>query len=107
MIRSVIKATGSYIPETVVRNDTFENSQFFERDGSKMYKSAKSIIGKFKEITGITERRYANADQQSSDLAFLAADAALTSSGIDKETLDYIIVAHNFGDVISLSNRVN
>ena len=30
---------------------------------------------------------------------YLAAEDALTSSGIDRESLDYIIVAHNFGDV--------
>jgi 3-oxoacyl-[acyl-carrier-protein] synthase III len=34
-----------------------------------------------------------------SDLAHLAAAAALQSSAIDPESLDYIIVAHNFGDV--------
>ena len=38
-------------------------------------------------------------DQVASDIAFLAAADALKSSGIDKESLDYIIVAHNFGDV--------
>jgi 3-oxoacyl-[acyl-carrier-protein] synthase-3 len=31
----------------------------------------------------------------------------LHTSGVDKETLDYIIVAHNFGDVAHESNRVN
>ncbi|HYH56449.1 MAG TPA: 3-oxoacyl-[acyl-carrier-protein] synthase III C-terminal domain-containing protein, partial [Anseongella sp.] len=39
------------------------------------------------------------------DLGFLSAKDALDSSGIDKETLDYIIVAHNFGDVVFGSNR--
>ena len=37
----------------------------------------------------------------SSDLAYHAAEKALADSGIDKEDLDYIIVAHNFGDVKS------
>ena len=72
-----------------------------------MYKSTRSIIDKFQEITGIEERRYAKPEQNASDLAFLAAADALETSGIDKETLDYIIVAHNFGDVSYDSNRVS
>jgi 3-oxoacyl-[acyl-carrier-protein] synthase-3 len=107
MIRSVIIGSGSYIPEVIVKNATFEKSQFFERDGTKLYKSNKSIIEKFQQITGITERRYAKPEQNASDLAFLAAEDALESSGVDKETLDYIIVAHNFGDVASQSNRMS
>ena len=72
-----------------------------------MYKSTRTIIDKFQEITGIEERRYAKPEQNASDLAFLAAADALETSGIDKETLDYIIVAHNFGDVSYDSNRVS
>ena len=36
---------------------------------------------------------------------FFAAQDAIQSAQIDAETLDYIIVAHNFGDVPSQSNR--
>ena len=36
--------------------------------------------------------------------AFAAKDA-LDSSGIDQESLDYIIVAHNFGDVSATNKR--
>ncbi len=77
------------------------------KDGTKMYKSTRNIIDKFQEITGIEERRYAKPEQNASELAFLAAADALETSGIDKETLDYIIVAHNFGDVSYDSNRVS
>jgi 3-oxoacyl-[acyl-carrier-protein] synthase-3 len=38
-------------------------------------------------------------DLVASDIAFFAAKAALDSAQVDRETLDYIIVAHNFGDV--------
>lgn len=106
-MQSVIVGTGSYIPESVVRNADFLTSQFYEKDGTKLYKNKASIIQKFKEITGITERRYANPDQNASHLAVLSAQEALTSSGIDKETLDYIIVAHNFGDIAYQSNRIS
>ncbi|MCK4774552.1 MAG: ketoacyl-ACP synthase III, partial [Candidatus Krumholzibacteria bacterium] len=36
---------------------------------------------------------------------FFAAKDALDSSGIDKESLDYVIVAHNFGDVTPGNRR--
>lgn len=107
MTRAAITSTGSYIPEVIIKNKTFLSAQFFEPDGTKMYRHNKSIIEKFKTITGISERRYARTDQQASDLAFLASVDALTSGSVDKETLDYIIVAHNFGDVANDSNRVN
>jgi 3-oxoacyl-[acyl-carrier-protein] synthase-3 len=72
---------------------------FFDANGEKLKKSNEETIGKLAEITGIKERRHVADDQVSSDIAYLAADDALKSSGIDKESLDYIIVAHNFGDV--------
>lgn len=107
MTHSVIVGTGSYIPGQIVTNKAFENHQFYEADGSKLYKKNESIIQKFSDITGIRERRYADTDQNCSDLAFLSAVDALNSSGIDGETLDYIIVAHNFGDVAAQSNRTS
>jgi 3-oxoacyl-[acyl-carrier-protein] synthase III len=106
-LRSVITGTGSCIPERIVPNKEFENSEFFETQGSKIYKSNKSIIEKFEDITGIYTRRYAATGQAASDLGYIAAAAALQNAGIDIETLDYIIVAHNFGDVADQSNRIN
>lgn len=107
MLRSVIVGTGSYVPDHIIHNSSFANNQFYEADGSKLYKKNENIIKKFSEITGITERRYAGADQTGSDLAALSAVDALKASEIDRETLDYIIVAHNFGDVSSQSNRTS
>jgi len=40
-------------------------------------------------------------------MATESAKDALQSSGIDPETLDFIIVAHNFGDVDPISTRVD
>jgi 3-oxoacyl-[acyl-carrier-protein] synthase-3 len=57
------------------------------------------VAKKFEEITGIQERRYASNDLLTSDIASLAGRAALEESGIDPESLDYVIVAHNFGNV--------
>jgi 3-oxoacyl-[acyl-carrier-protein] synthase-3 len=105
LIQSVILATGSYVPEIKVSNADFLTHTFFEKDGSPITKDTSSIIEKFKEITGIEDRCYARPEQKASDLGFLAAQNVLEN--IDKESLDYIIVAHNFGDVAYNSNRVD
>jgi 3-oxoacyl-[acyl-carrier-protein] synthase-3 len=42
-----------------------------------------------------------------SDMATWAAERAVEASGIDKEALDYIIVAHNFGDLHSGETRTD
>lgn len=104
---SVITATGSYIPETIVKNENFLNHHFYSKEGVAIPKTNTEIITKFKEITGIEERRYAQPEQKASTLGYLAAKAALESSGIDKESIDYVIVAHNFGDIEPGSNRVD
>jgi 3-oxoacyl-[acyl-carrier-protein] synthase III len=106
-VKAAFVATGSYIPEKTVKNDAFLQHRFLEKDGSAVGKDNATIIRKFKEITGIDERRYVRPDQTASTIGFLAAKDALESSGIDKESLDYIIVAHNFGDVQYGSNRVD
>ena len=107
MIRASIIATGSYIPENIIGNESFLSTQFYDKNGGKLYQSNKSIVDKFVSITGIRERRYAKPKQNTSDLAYLAAADAISSAGIDKETLDYIIVAHNFGDVSFETNRTS
>ena len=96
---SVIIGTGSYVPERRVNNSDFLDKVFFGANGEKLTKSNQETIDKLSEITGIRERRHAANDQLASDLAHLAAENAIQSAGIDRETLDYIIVAHNFGDV--------
>ncbi|MVN20245.1 3-oxoacyl-ACP synthase III family protein [Mucilaginibacter arboris] len=106
-IRSVIVATGSYIPEVIITSTHFINHRFFEKNGNPIAKTNEVILDQFKNITEIEERRYAKKDQNTSDLGFLAAKDALESSGIDGETLDYIIVAHNFGDIAYGTNRVD
>ena len=94
-----ITGTGSYIPETIVENQKFEKHEFLNADGSTFKHNNPVIIEKFKAITGIHERRYVDKNLNTSDIAFLAAEKAIADAGIDKEELDYIILAHNFGDV--------
>lgn len=96
---SIIAATGKYIPTKVVKNEKFLNHKFYNSSGEQLIKPNMEIIDKFRQITEIEERRYVEDNLVASDIGFLAASDALTSSGINKEELDYIIVAHNFGDV--------
>lgn len=73
---------------------------FYNDDQTALEYDNEKIIEKFEAITGIRERRYVDDEQVSSDIAAKAAKGAIDDAGIDPETLDYIIVAHNFGDVI-------
>lgn len=104
-ISSVITGTGSYIPTNRIENKKFVETEFFDSAGNKLQKPGDYIVDKFEEITTIAERRYVDDDLNTSDIAFFAAKEAISSSGIDQEDLDYIIVAHNFGDVRKDSNR--
>lgn len=106
-VNSIIKGTGSYIPTLRIRNEDFLENEFYDEKGNRLEKTNKEIIQKFFEITEIEERRYVTDDLVTSDIAHLAAEEAIKSAGIDKEELDYIIVAHNFGDVKYASNRTD
>ncbi|KQR71859.1 3-oxoacyl-ACP synthase III family protein [Pedobacter sp. Leaf176] len=105
-INTVIIGTGSYIPENIITGDEFLNSTFFE-NGNRLEKENSEIIHKFSEITEIVERRYVCHDQLSNQIGAKAAEKAIQNAGIDKETLDYIIFCHNFGDVPLNSNRID
>lgn len=104
-ISTVIIGSGCYIPTLKVSNDDFLNHVFYDKDGTVLSKSNRDIIQQFAKITGIQERRYVSDDHVSSDIAVLAAEDALKSTGIDPESLDYIIVAHNFGDIKAGNRR--
>lgn len=104
-ITSAILSTGSYLPAQIVPNSEFLEHRFYEKNGEIIQTQNADIIQKFQNITEIEERRYADADHMASDMGYFAAQEAIASSGIDPETLDYIIVAHNFGDIPSGSTR--
>jgi 3-oxoacyl-[acyl-carrier-protein] synthase III len=97
MIKSIITGTGSYIPTVMVPNRQFLDNQFYEANGKRIAKPTADIVNKLQEITCIRERRYVGDNLSVSDISFMAAEYALT--GIDRENLDYIIVAQNFGEV--------
>ena len=107
MMRSIITGTGSYIPSLVKANRDFACHDFYLDNHQKIDKNPEEIIEKFQQITGIEERRYASENFNSSSMGAEAARLAIEESGIDKETIDQIVVAHNFGDVQKHSNQTD
>ncbi|HSI71423.1 MAG TPA: ketoacyl-ACP synthase III [Gillisia sp.] len=95
----MITGVGSFIPNLKRKNSDFLNHEFLNNDGSGFPQANEVTIEKFKAITGIKERRYLEEELTTSDMATVAAQKAIEDAGIDPETLDYIIVAHNYGDV--------
>jgi 3-oxoacyl-[acyl-carrier-protein] synthase-3 len=94
-----ITGSGSYIPTEIVSNKDFAEHVFLNDDGTPFPQPNNVVAEKFLEITGIQERRYVTDDLNTSDIAFLAAKKAIENAQVDPETLDYIILAHNFGNV--------
>ncbi|MCU0349901.1 MAG: ketoacyl-ACP synthase III [Flavobacterium sp.] len=94
-----ITGSGSYIPSEIVTNIDFAKHHFLNEDGTVFPHPNTVVAQKFLEITGIQERRYVTDDLCTSDIALIAAEKAIENAKIDRETLDYVILAHNFGDV--------
>ncbi|MCT1530674.1 ketoacyl-ACP synthase III [Sphingobacterium daejeonense] len=103
MLKSKIIATGAYIPTEIIPNENFLYHTFYDADQKLIRQPNQEIIRKFKNITGISERRYAEKSIKSSDMASIAAKEAIMIAGIDPETIDQIIVAHNYGDIDSFA----
>ena len=102
-----ITGSGSYIPEIIQDNSKFLDKIFFDDEGNKIETKNEEIIEKFQKITGIRERRYAKNELNTSDIAYLAAKEAIKNSKIDPEKIDYIILAHNFGNASNDSAQVD
>jgi 3-oxoacyl-[acyl-carrier-protein] synthase III len=99
-LNTVITGTGSYIPSRVIDNSLFAKQTFFEKDESLIDSPGEEVVRKFRDITGIAQRRWVTEDQTTSQIAAIAAERAIESAGIDRETIDHIILAHDFGDVV-------
>lgn len=83
-----ILGLGSYLPERVMTNADWE----------KLVDTSDQWITR---RTGIERRRFAAADQHTSDLAVLAARAALDDAGVEVAEIDEIIVATDTPEVYS------
>jgi 3-oxoacyl-[acyl-carrier-protein] synthase-3 len=87
MSRSVIAATGSYLPDIVVPNE----------DLSQFSREAQRLIG---DKTGVLARRHAGENQCTSDLAFAAARSCLNEIGFPPEDLEGIVLSTSSPDRI-------
>ncbi|MDQ7153983.1 beta-ketoacyl-ACP synthase III [Staphylococcus pseudintermedius] len=80
-----IKGFGAYAPDRVIDNAYFESYL----DTSDEWIS---------QMTGIKERRWADENQDTSDLAYEASIRAIEDAGIDVQDIDMVIVATSTGD---------
>lgn len=100
MFRTVITGSGYYIPPIIQTNAEFSQHLFYNEQKQPVNMAATEVVEKFRQITGIEERRYAPDETNTSDIGAIAAQSALVDSGMDPEQIDQLIVAHNFGNVI-------
>ncbi len=87
MIHAKILGTGSYLPEKRVSNDDLAKT---------LDTSDEWIFSR----TGIKARHIAAEDQNTSDLAMLAAQRAMASAGVLPQDIDLIILATSTPDII-------
>lgn len=102
-----ITGSGCCIPTVVQKNKAFLAHSFLDNQGTEFDLDNQTIIDKFNSITGIEERKYISSELKTSDIAHLAAQKAIEDANVDPETLDYIIVAHNFGDITGDSKQID
>ncbi len=91
MRRAVIRGTGMYVPERVVRNEDYD----------KMY--GKDVGTFLREKRGIFERRHMEPTQATSDLIVPAVEQALKTAGVEARELDLVIVSTDTPDYLSPS----
>lgn len=99
MPNTLIIGSGCYIPENIIEGSHFKDSVFYDDNNQLIEKQTEEIIQKFVDITEIERRRYLSHEDFNSDLGLRASLEAIEDAGIDKEEIDYIIYATNFGEV--------
>ena len=66
---TIITGTGSIIPQHIKSNQDFVSNTFYDEQSELIKTPNQEIVEKFKGITGIVERRYADVQVNTSDLA--------------------------------------
>jgi 3-oxoacyl-[acyl-carrier-protein] synthase-3 len=98
-MRTIITGTGSFIPADRKVNRDFTVHDFYDDQQQRIPSTPEEIVRKFEMITGISARRYAGKEVNTSDMGAIAGELAIQDAGVDRETIDQVIVAHNFGNV--------
>ena len=88
-------------------NSAFLDHVFYDKKGKKIVKPTSEIIAKLEQISGIKGRRYVSDDMDTADLAVAAALKAIDDTGLSAESIDGILVAHNFGNLEPGSSHGN
>ncbi|MGE4133740.1 MAG: 3-oxoacyl-ACP synthase III family protein [Bdellovibrionales bacterium] len=91
MRRAVIRGTGMYAPEKVVRNQ--EYNELYGKDVDTFLREKRNIF----------ERRFMSKDQATSDLIVPAAKEALQNARVNALDLDLVIVSTDTPDYLSPS----
>lgn len=89
--RAIIRGTGSFAPERVIKNSYFD--ELYKKDIDTFLRTKRNI----------SERRWIYPEQKTSDLIMPAAEAALKDAGLRPQDLDLIIVATDTPDYLSPS----
>ena len=97
---SVITGTGAFLPGKIMSNEAFIGNTFYKSNGEQITKPTIEIVQKLRDISGIYERRYIEDHHDSADLGAEAGKRAIEDAGVDMETVDEVIVAHNFGNMV-------
>ena len=108
MRNSVITGSGSYIPETIIKDDHFTEDKgyvFYSQEGKRYDISTAESVNDLGKKTGIRERRYETKLVTSEMVTKVARD--ILNSSNDCGDIDYIIDAHNFGDLDSLGVKID
>ena len=103
-IYSVILATGSYTSGKIISiEELIKNTTFYKKDGTVDNFTQDEI----KETIGVETRMYAHPNEDIDGLAAIALNNCFESSIVKRESIDYVIVARNSGDLIpSVASRV-
>lgn len=81
--KATIKGVGAYLPENVFTSEEIEDLAGFKKFGIRN--------GMIKLFTGVERRRYADKNEQPSDLATRASLEAIEKAGIHPEDIDVIL----------------
>ena len=104
VINSIILATGSYTSGKIISTeDLVRDTIFYDKKGN----IEKIDLEKIKTTIGVEYRMWANDDEQVEDLGAIALNNCFESSKVKKDEIDYLIVAHNTGELIpNISSRI-
>ncbi|MGJ1318741.1 3-oxoacyl-ACP synthase III family protein [Sphingobacterium spiritivorum] len=103
-MRTIITGTGAYIPELEIDGRHFENIPLYDEKSNLIDKPFDETLQKFIDITEIEKRRYASESMTNSEMGKIASENAIAQSGIDRESIDYIIYATTYGEVSKSGN---